>query len=465
MNQMSDAIHTASSAEAFATAKRNALRRYPSPKHDGARLYPLVSPAVSPQFSVSAQDSIFAIGSCFARNLEGALHAAGMNVLSRDPDLGPIGENVGAASNYLNKYTAASILNDLKWALERDSFPGEKIIYPVDENTFCDPQLGLVRLPYPLPEIMDMRERYLNVMAQAIDADVVIITLGYVETWYDKELDLYLNIAPPPKLCKAQPDRFEFRVLGFNDVLQALNEIYALLKKHRTKPLKILLTVSPVPLISTFRDVDILVANTYSKSVQRAAAETFVSDKSDVDYFPSYETVTLSNPEVSWSRGDYRHVSPDVVARIMSNVLVSYAPDMEVSGVHQGRAMTDGAVMATARMLIKLNEADELAELFCANRAIFSAHEALLSEVSSALQRGGKLTEAADAVHELVERAPERPVLLQQLISIVAQDPENHQKTRALLATHAKRFPGREVFRKRVARSLKPEIQVDQPSD
>jgi hypothetical protein len=116
-------------------------------------------------------------------------------------------------------------------------------------------------------------------------------------------------------------------------------------------------------------------------------------------------------------------------------------------------------------MLIKLNEADELAELFCANRAIFSAHEALLSEVSSALQRGGKLTEAADAVHELVERAPERPVLLQQLISIVAQDPENHQKTRALLATHAKRFPGREVFRKRVARSLKPEIQVDQPSD
>ena len=180
---------------------------------------------------------------------------------------------MGAASNFLNKYTAPSILNDLKWALERDSFPGEQIIYPVDENTFCDPQLGLVRLPYPLPEIMDMRTRYLDVMAQAIDADVVIITLGYVETWYDTELDLYLNIAPPPKLCKAQPDRFEFRVLGFNDVLDALNEIYALLKKHRTKPLKMLLTVSPVPLVSTFRDVDILVGNTYSKSVQRAAAE------------------------------------------------------------------------------------------------------------------------------------------------------------------------------------------------
>ena len=89
MNQMSDAIHTASSAEAFATARRNTLRRYPSPKHDGARLYPLVSPAVTPQFSISAKDSVFAIGSCFARNLEGALHAAGMNVLSRQPRFGP----------------------------------------------------------------------------------------------------------------------------------------------------------------------------------------------------------------------------------------------------------------------------------------------------------------------------------------------------------------------------------------
>ena len=78
-----------------------------------------------------------------------------------------------------------------------------------------------------------------------------------------------------------------------------------------------------------------------------------MADKADVDYFPSYETVTLSNPDVSWSRGDYRHVSPNVVARIMSNVLVSYTPDLDVSGTHQGREMTEGAILATARMLMK----------------------------------------------------------------------------------------------------------------
>ena len=300
----SNAVYSSTSSQAFENVRKNTLRRYPAPDAGGERLYPLVSPTVSPTFSIGKTDSVFAIGSCFARNLEGALHKAGMDVLSRRINLGKIGEEVGAASNFLNKYNASSILNDLKWALDRDSFPGEDIIYSVSDDVFCDPQLGLIRLPYPLADIMDMRARYLDAMAQVIKADVVIITLGYVETWYDKELGLYLNIAPPPRLCEKFPDRFEFRVLGFEDVLQALEDIYALLKKHRKTPLKMLLTVSPVPLVSTFRDVDVLVANTYSKSVQRAAAETFVARKPDVDYFPSYEFVTLSNPAICWARGD-----------------------------------------------------------------------------------------------------------------------------------------------------------------
>jgi len=74
-----------------------------------------------------------------------------------------------------------------------------------------------------------------------------------------------------------------------------------------------LVTVSPVPLLSTFRDVDVLVANTYSKSVQRAAIDEFIADADGVDYFPSYEFVMLSNPTIAWSRGDYRHVNADLV--------------------------------------------------------------------------------------------------------------------------------------------------------
>ena len=166
---VSHALYTSSSGTAFANAKKNDLRRYPAPDGDGARLYPLVSPTVSPSFSIGKSDTVFAIGFCFARNLEGALHRAGLTVLSREPDPSEIGESVGAASNFLNKYTVPSILNELKWALERDSFPGEDIIYPISDGIYCDPQLGLVRLPYPLETIMQMRERYLETMAQVIE--------------------------------------------------------------------------------------------------------------------------------------------------------------------------------------------------------------------------------------------------------------------------------------------------------
>ena len=455
------AIHTASSGDAFAAARKNNLRRYPAPEIDGERLYPLADPAVSPGFTIGSQDSVFAVGSCFARNIEGALHRAGISVLSREPELGPIGESVGKASTFLNKYTAHSILNEMTWALERDSFPGEKIIYPVGEGLYCDPQLGLVRLPFDLADIMDMRTRYLDAMAQVAQADVIILTLGYVEAWYDKELDVYLNIAPPLRLCNAQPERFEFRVLGFDDILNALEGIYALLKAHREKPLKMLLTVSPVPLASTFRDMDVMLANTYSKSVQRAAAETFVADKADVDYFPSYETVTLSNPDVCWARNDYRHISPDIVARVMSNVLVSYMPDFEPAGTYHGRPMTADAVFATARMLVKLNQGPELAALFTHNRQLLRSDEKLLGRIADVLRLADLPQDESDVLEEMVTLAPQRPRLLQRLISATARTQDSMERTRVLLALHAERFPNRAEFRARVERSL--ETPQDQP--
>lgn len=53
-------------------------------------------------------------------------------------------------------------------------------------------------------------------------------------------------------------------------------------------------TVSPVPLYLTFSGEDIIVANTYSKSVLRAVCNAVENSRKRVDYFPSYEAVTLS---------------------------------------------------------------------------------------------------------------------------------------------------------------------------
>jgi len=161
-------------------------------------------------------------------------------------------------------------------------------------------------------------------MQNVVNADVFIMTLGLIECWFDTQSRLYLNGAPPLSACRRYPGRFEFRVLDYDEVLNYLEEIWTLVKENGKPGIKMLLTVSPVALLSTFRDQDVLVANAYSKAVQRAAAERFATLHDDVDYFPSFETVALTDPKIAWKPKDYRHVTPHLVRRIMAQVMKSY---------------------------------------------------------------------------------------------------------------------------------------------
>lgn len=446
-------IDQVSAADAYARARTNKLRRYPSPDSDGDRLYPLASPTASPSFRIGEDDTIFAIGSCFARNVEKALQSAGKRVLSREFELGEIGDSLGDTANFFNKYSIHSVLNELRWALDRETFPGKDILYDLGKERYSDPQLGIPKLEFPFEKILEFRHAYLDAMAQVATADVIILTLGYVETWYDTQLDLYLNIAPPVQLVKSDPDRFQFRVLSYQDVLSALEDFYALLVKHRSKPLKMLVTVSPVPLLATFRDMDVLVANTYSKSVQRAALDEFLLNKEGVDYFPSYEFVTLSNPTVAWSRGDYRHVSPDVVARIMSNVLVKYVEGAEDMSAAQasggGEEMTEQALLSSARMMLKLEDYPAVIDLAQQNRALVDQNADILLIEANALRRTNQIEEAFAALEKAADLAPEQHAPLERLIGL-CRPLRRKGAAKRFLQKHEKNFPERTEFRGRI---------------
>jgi GSCFA family len=81
----------------------------------------------------------------------------------------------------------------------------------------------------------------------------------------------------------------------------------------------LILTVSPVPLGSTFAPgLDHAIANTESKSILRAVAGELVRKDDHVHYFHSYELVMhASRGEVFLDDG--RHVRPEYVAGIMQD--------------------------------------------------------------------------------------------------------------------------------------------------
>ena len=435
-------LQTMSAADAFATAKGNKLRAYPSPERGGDRLYPLASPSAKPSFQMNKTDTVFTIGSCFARNVEAALMDVGLTVTSQETDLGPVGDSLGFTANFFNKYAIHSIYNDLKWALERDTDPGDAAIYPMHKDgMYADLQLGMPKLEFPIEDIRAFRNRYLDVMARAADADVIIITLGYVETWFDNELGVYLNTSPPQPMIRAQPDRFEFRVLSYNDVLQALHDVHALLVKHRTKPLKMLVTVSPVPLLATFRDMDVLVANAYSKSVQRAAIDEFIRDVEGVDYFPSYEFVILSDPNMAWSRKDYRHPNSDLVARIMSNVVAQY-----VEGHATPQAVTVDGLQASARMLYKQEDFEAVIALGAKHNDQFEQSEDLLVMLGNAHVKENNMQTAYETFEAAHALAPTKSAPLERLIRL-CRPVGATERAAELLARHEVLFPERQNYR------------------
>lgn len=447
---MAQHIEQVSAKAAFGRAKANAQRRYPSPKAGADRLYPLASPVGRPSFQIGAEETFFTIGSCFARNVETALMNAGKQVISYEEDLGVVGDSRGFTPNFFNKYSVHSIYNDLKWALERDSFPGAEILYHIEgKDWYADLQLGIAKLEFPLDDILAFRTHYLDVLARVAMADVVVVTLGYVETWFDTKLSIYLNTSPPLALVNAEPDRFEFRVLSYEDVLACLHDIRTLLEKHMTKPLRMLLTVSPVPLLSTFRDMDVLIANTYSKSVQRAAIDAFVRDTTNIDYFPSYEFVTLSNPKAAWKSDDFRHVSPDLVARIMDNVMGQYIT---------GHAIADQDENAPENIAISLRLLDQSHEYEALISAAQGAQKIVHGRPDLMILLAQAYAETSDpaTAASLLVAADELPTSkggpLEALIELSLKIGQQDQ-ARRYLQQHEARYPKRAAFRNRTMRT------------
>lgn len=332
-------IETFSAEEVMRTAGKNPQRAYPTRTKGIERLSPYPTIAMNARFTFDDSARIFTTGSCFARNIEKALKFIGIDVVS-GPDSLQFPVQTANTTQMFNKYTVHSILNELTWALSDNPPDPADLIYEVEDGKYLDMQINKDAAGSKA-EIATLRRAFNDTFKAAAEADVIIMTLGLVECWYDNQLKVYLNMAPPRGVLKRYPGRFEYHTLSYDDIYDALCKIHTLLQEKCENPPKMLCTVSPVPLQTTFRTQDVLVANAYSKSVQRAAVDAFCIDK-EVDYFPSYELVTLSDTRFAWIDHDFRHVRQETIDRIMAQVLKTYMGESAA----QAMLETRGTAMA-----------------------------------------------------------------------------------------------------------------------
>ncbi len=282
-------------------------------------------PIIEAGFTIGEKDRLYAIGSCFARNIETALLSAGVPVESaaeiyEDPRFNPDGI---VGRGFINKYTTHAILNDLRWALDPDaSFPEASLI-DNGNGTFTDPHFSHRLSALDLDETLWRREMLTAATRTVAECNVLFLTLGLVEVWFDKHTGDYVNFMPHPDRAPVDRSRYRLEVSDFRSNFRNMEEIHRLLTQYGHPDLQIVITVSPVPLNATFTGTDVVIANTYSKSLLRAVAQEWAQAHDNVHYFPSYEIIVNSDRSLAWQR-DQRHVHPAAVDHVVSLFVSTY---------------------------------------------------------------------------------------------------------------------------------------------
>lgn len=257
---------------------------------------------------IGADTRVIGVGSCFARYFILWLAEQGFN---RAQDESPY--------NALMRYGAtfespAVIAQQFRWAFDEFD-PKDTVWIGKDKEVF---------------EANDERRRLVRETLQR--TDVLILTLGLSEVWYDKSTGEPLWRALTRR--HYDPARHVFRVETLQDTKRHLEKIEEIRRRHLPN-LKIVYTVSPVRLTATFRPVSAITANSVSKAILRSALDEFLRERPELlnrelFYWPSYEIVHdfFRDP----FEEDNRHVTSFVAGHVVRAFARHYcAPEMLAS--------------------------------------------------------------------------------------------------------------------------------------
>ena len=271
-------------------------------------------------------------GSCFAQHIGRHLRTQGFAYLDTEPRPEALAPEVAQSfgygvysARYGNVYTSRQLLQLLRRALgtfqpqEQPWAKGEGVVDPFRPTIEPEPFSSQ-------HELDQMRSYHLDCVAELFStAEVFIFTLGLTETWQSRHDGAAFPLCPGTEGGTFDPALYAFHNLTASEVRQDLETFLAELRAVNPG-VKVILTVSPVPLMATATSAQVAVASSYSKSVLRAAAGEMVENHLDVDYFPSYEIITAPFMKGYFFESDGRQVSHHGVSHVMKQFFAEHLP-------------------------------------------------------------------------------------------------------------------------------------------
>ena len=158
------------------------------------------------------------------------------------------------------------------------------------------------------------------------DSNSFLITLGISEVWSPADNpEIVLNQVPIGSIRLGEK-RWTSRFTSVSEVYKSLETTVNLIRENVSPDGLIIFTLSPVPLKYTASGLSVREANNICKATLLIAVRELARNRSDVNYFPSYEMVQAlsEQPNSTVWQVDGRHVNAQVVDTIANKLIEVY---------------------------------------------------------------------------------------------------------------------------------------------
>lgn len=282
-----------------------------------------VDPVVTFPFRLKAEDKVATAGSCFAQHLALRLNSGGFTYFVTEPGHPLFTEETNKEYNYGvfsarygNIYTSRQLLQLFQRAF--GTLQPSDDIWGSD-GRYIDPYRPNIQPNgfSSLSEYKHDREYHFSVVRRMfMELDVFIFTLGLTEGFVNRQDGLAYPVCPGVAGGTFDSDIHQFVNESVGDIVANFDTFLRELRAINPRS-RIILTVSPVPLIATAMDRHVLQSTTYSKSVLRVAAQELSDKHRDVAYYPSYEIITGNYTRGAYFTDDLRDVTEEGVEHVM----------------------------------------------------------------------------------------------------------------------------------------------------
>lgn len=275
---------------------------------------------------VRVGEKVVSAGSCFASNLVPYLESAGLTYLRTVPSIPALSDLPPEAFGYEkfsapygNIYTVTQLLQLLRRSL--GTFKPSEDRWLTHQGIIDPFRPGIRYRALSTTEFDLLMAQYLGWVRRAFaEADVFIFTLGLTETWRSRADNAVFPSCPGTVAGQFDSAKHEFKNFSVAEIQDDMDVFLGELQAINPK-VRVILTVSPVPLVATASGEHVLSASTYSKSVLRVVAGDSARKHEFVRYFPSYEIVTGPQAPHAYFQPDRRNVSPEGVKAVMDAFL------------------------------------------------------------------------------------------------------------------------------------------------